>query len=452
MSLVPPMRRDKESTSVPVRIERELARMLPAWRDARLCVALSGGVDSVALLAACADLRTSHAALRLRAMHVHHGLQSDADGWQARCEDLCQRLDVPLEVVRLGLLPRRGESVEAEAREARYAALAERLAPGEALLTAHHEDDQAETVLLQLFRGAGVAGLAAMPSVATLGSGLHLRPLLGAGRAAIEAYAREAGLSWAEDPMNAEARFDRAFLRREVMPRLRARWPAVARSMARSAGHLAEARLLLAELARQDAAVVQDGSRLRVESLRRLSRPRQANLLRWWLAGRGLGMPSAARLASILDNVLEARPDAGPVVTWATGEVRRYRDLLYAMRPLRSPPADWRQSIVPGQAVDLPGGLGRVALVAAAGPAIAAEALTGPLWLRFRRGGERLRPVGDAHTRSLGGLCQAGGIPPWERARMPLLYSDGRLLAAGENWIEARCADPAGGFRLSRLD
>lgn len=436
---------------VAVLIERALARLLPGWPDARLCVALSGGVDSAALLAACAELRAGPSTPGVRAIHVHHGLQPEADDWQVHCDALCRRLGVPLDVVRLALAPRRGESVEAEARAARYAALAGRLAPGEALLTAHHQDDQLETVLLQLFRGAGVAGLAAMPAAAPLGPGLHLRPLLGCGRAVIEAYVREAGLECVLDPMNAATRFDRSFLRLEITPRLRRRWPAVARSAARSARHLAEAQSLLDELAARDAGSVADGECLAVAPLRALSRPRQANLLRWWLRERGLRPLSSARLASVLDDLLPARPDADPLLRWAGGELRRYRGRLYALQPLPVLPRDWQQDIRPGGTVELPGGLGRVGLLRGAAPGLSDEAVSGSLLLRSRRGGDRLRPFGEAHSRTLAELCQAQGVPPWQRGRLPVLVADGRVIAIGERWLEAQAADPAGGWRLVPL-
>jgi tRNA(Ile)-lysidine synthase len=443
-----PMNAGRKEGTVPFSVEQSLARLLPGWPEARLCVALSGGVDSVTLLAVCADLGASHAALRLRAVHVHHGLLPEAEGWLAHCEDLCRRLAVPLEVVRLGLEPRLGASVEAEAREARYEALAARLAPGEALLTAHHEDDQLETVLLQLMRGAGVAGLAAMPASAALGRGVHLRPLLGVAREALETEARSRGLDWVDDPMNSGLRFDRTFLRSQVTPALRQRWPAAGRAVARSARHLAEAQGLLDELAAMDAASVADGECLSVAPLADLARPRQANLVRWWLRSRGLGMPSTARLDSILDDVLTAAPDRLPVVTWPSGEVRRYRGQLHAMPPLGpAPPGTWECAIGIGETVNLPAGRGEVSLVRSAGAGLAAEAVAGAR-VRFRRGGERLRPVAAAPRRGLAALFQLAGIPPWERCRLPVLAAGERALAVGERWIDQDAAVPSAGLRF----
>jgi tRNA(Ile)-lysidine synthase len=420
-------------------VEAALAQRLPAWPEARLCVALSGGVDSVALLHACHALAATHRPLELRAIHVHHGLQAEADGWQQRCEDLCSRLEVPLEVVQLALEPRHGHSVEAEARDARYRALAERLAPGEVLLTAHHQDDQLETVLLQLMRGAGVAGLSAMPAQAPFGPGLHLRPLLGMTRAEMEAQTRAAGLDCVEDPMNSLQRFGRAYLRQQVLPALRARWPAAGGSVARSARHLAEAQGLLQALAEMDGRSLLDHAGcLSVAGLLALPRPRQANVLRWWIGQQGLGMPSTSRLDSILHNVLPARADARPVVTWRTGEIRRYRGLLHAMRPLQSLPAgSWTLAI--GQTLEIEA-VGKLALQRVIGAGLAASDLSGPVEVRLPAGDERLQPAGQGREVLVKDLFRQVHLEPWLRSRIPMVYCGGRLLAVGDRWIAAGSA------------
>jgi len=403
---------------------------------------LSGGVDSVWLLYRCWRLREARPGLRLRAVHVHHGLLPQADAWLRHCESLCARLDVPLEVIRLGLVPRPGESIEAAAREARYAALERLLEPGEALLTAHHQDDQLETVLLQLLRGAGVAGLAAMPGSRPFGRGHHLRPLLAMTRAAIVAEARQAGLEWVEDPSNAAGRFDRGYLRREVVPALRQRWPAAAAVVTRSASHLAEAQGLLDQLAALDAAGSGDGGCLQVAPLLALPRDRQANVLRWWLRGRGVGMPSTARLAAIQDQLLPARGDAGPVVTWATGEVRRYRGRLYAMRPLQAVAGDgWE--LRPGEVLDVPG-VGTLRLEPVVGSGISAVRCPGPFTVRLRQGGERLRLAGRSGKKPVRTLLQEAGIAPWLRERLPFLWHGDQLVAVADLWLAAELTAAAG--------
>ncbi|MGB5260270.1 MAG: tRNA lysidine(34) synthetase TilS, partial [Gammaproteobacteria bacterium] len=217
-----------------------------AWQ-----VAFSGGLDSSVLLHAMATLRERFA-ITLGAVHVHHGLQADADAWANHCRRVCAGYDIPLSVLHADARPVQGESPEAAARHARYTALADWLAPDHCLLTAQHQDDQAETLLLQLLRGAGVHGLASMPVCTAFGEGTHFRPLLLLRRAALHDYALAAGLEWIEDPSNAETGIDRNFLRHAVMPLLQSRWPALSGNLSRSAAHAAEAAGLLDVLAADD--------------------------------------------------------------------------------------------------------------------------------------------------------------------------------------------------------
>ena len=427
---------------IPELLEQELSRLIPGWPNARLGIALSGGIDSTALLHACHRIRMRQPAMSLRALHVAHGLQPAAAGWPAICAALCASLDVPFEAIELELAPPPGASVEAAARDARYAALQSRLAPGEALLTAHHQDDQLETVLLQLFRGAGLAGLAAMPASTTLGDGLLLRPMLGVTRAEIEAYARATGIGRIEDPTNLSPRFDRGLLRRDVIPVLRVRWPSVARTVSRTARHAATAQGLLDELAAIDAVDGIEGDRLLVAHCLGLSRARQVNLLRWWLRRCGLGMPSEARLNSIIDDLLPARAGAQPVVAWPTGEVRRHRGWLHAMRPLEPLV---RKGWVLGVEKSLEAeGVGSVALVPGIGCGFSALRYPGPFELRVRQGGERLQPAGQREEKSVTRLLREAGTAPWLRDRVPLVYSGDSLLAVGEQWIAAAAVAAAG--------
>jgi tRNA(Ile)-lysidine synthase len=427
---------------VPESVERELSRLIPGWPEARLCVALSGGVDSAALLHACHRIRARQPAVSLRAIHVAHGLQPAAADWPAICAALCASLEVPFETIELQLVPPPGASVEAAARDARYAALQSRLASGDVLLTAHHQDDQLETVLLQLFRGAGLAGLAAMPASAPLGHGQLLRPLLGVTRAEIDGYARAAGIERIEDPTNRSPRFDRGLLRRDVTPVLRARWPSVARTVSRTARHAATAQGLLDDLAAIDGADGIEEDRLLVAHCLALTRVRQANLLRWWLRSCGLGMPSEARLNAILDDLLPARAGAQPVVTWPTGEVRRHRGWLHAMQPL-VPVVRKAWTLAAGEAIEAEG-VGSIDLVAGTGCGFSALRYPGPFELRVRQGGERLLPAGQRAEKSVTRLLREAGTEPWLRDRIPLIYSGDSLLAVGEQWIAATAAAAAG--------
>ncbi|MBK1706289.1 tRNA lysidine(34) synthetase TilS [Halochromatium glycolicum] len=387
---------------------------------ARLWLAFSGGLDSHVLLHACSRLREP-LSLRLHAIHVDHGLHPASGDWSNHCRAVCAGLDVPFTGRRVQVSRRPGESLEAVAREVRYRVLAEVLTPGDTLMTAQHLDDQAETLLLALLRGSGVHGLAAMPQSAPLGSGTLLRPLLGIERDALLAYAREHHLCWLDDPANETLAFDRNRLRSRVLPLLRERWPAAARTIARSAGHCADAAQTLDEWADAQLPAVAGGrpSALSVAGLAALQ-PRQARLLlRRWLTARGFLAPSTVLLRRILDEVLGARADATPLVAWPGCEVRRYRDDLFALVPLPPPPAvalDW----VEGHKLELPSGLGWLE---------APQAPLPPLQVRFGEPG-RLCAAEARPRRPLTKLFQEAGIPSWLRPLVPLLV------------------DPAGALRL----
>jgi tRNA(Ile)-lysidine synthase len=399
----------------------------------RPLVAYSGGVDSHVLLHALTRLRREAALPPPLAAHVHHGLQTAADDWVEHCRQVCAALAVPLQVVHVDARSQTGESPEATARRARYAALADALERGACLLTAHQRDDQAETLLLQLLRGAGPAGLAAMPPLAPFGNGWHLRPLLDVSRDDLLAYARAEGLVWVEDPSNRDVRHDRNHLRLNVLPALRARWPSAARTLARAARHQAEAARLLDDLARIDLETARgsDPSLLSVAALQRLPPPRQRNALRGWLADKGLPPPPEARLNAVLDDVLTASVDAMPRVWWQGAEIRRYRDDLYAFAPL--PPHD------PSTVLAWPAAQETLEL-AWLGLNLTRDALSrqGLSWadaeleLHFRQGGETCRVRG--HRRDLRKLMQEAGVPPWQRERIPLVYCKGELV-----WVVGLC-------------
>jgi tRNA(Ile)-lysidine synthase len=368
-------------------------------RDAQVCVALSGGLDSVVLLHALARERERvGAGLRLRAMHVNHGLSPHARRWESACRAQCAALGLPF-VARRVKLQRRGRGLESAAREARYAALAACGAARVAL--AHHRDDQAETVLLNLLRGAGLPGAAAMPETGRLpGSGPEpespqaWRPLLGVSRAQLEDYARRHRLAWVEDESNADEALTRNWLRRALGPQIGLRFPRWREALARAAGHFAEAQALLA---------AGDTDALDLATLRALPPARARQRLRGFLAASGARAPSVARLGEMLRQLLQAAPDAATAVVHDGRLLRCWRGQLALLEPV------------------LPAG--EVALSPARGAGIDLARLGGvPLSVRHRVGGERLRLAANRPSRALKNLCQEAGIPPWERDLMPLLY------------------------------
>lgn len=383
-------------------------------------VAYSGGLDSTVLL----HLAHAQGLPGLQAIHVHHGLQPAADDWVRQAEHQCRQWGVPLTVRQVAVDAQHPQGPEAAARQARYAALHAQLGPDAVLMTAHHASDQAETVLLRLLRGTGVEGIAAMrPLTQSAGNPLW-RPLLAVPKAALLAYAQQHQLQWIEDPHNSEPRYARSWLRGAVMPLLRQRWPDVDSQLGRAASHAADATALLAGLARELLPTVQrsDGG-VSVSGLLALTEAQQRLLLRHWLAELGLPSASAVTLRAAQLEVLRASATAEPLLSWPGAEFRRYRNALYASAPLPAVPvdfsADWDGCTV-------------LALPAACGALQADQTL--PMQVRYASGGERIKPLGDAHTRSLRQLAQQAGVPPWLRRRLPLVFIENRLVSVACIW------------------
>ncbi len=412
----------------------QLRAMIGALHARRLCVAYSGGLDSGALLSALAQLRTRER-FRLRAVHVDHGIQPQSARWARAARARARVLCVPCRIVELSIETSRGESLEAAARDARYRALAAALAPDELLLTAHHQEDQLETVLLALLRGSGVRGLAAMSAVTPWAHTLLLRPLLPVSRAQLEQYVRRRALEWSDDPSNADERFDRNYLRRSVLPLIRQRWPAAAATVTRSARHLAEARRLLEQQALAALEDARDGATVRVSVLRRLSLPQRRNAIQLWIAERGLPPPDHRRLHEICGPLLAARGDAVPKVRWRGAELRRHIDRLFACRVTEQAEQtaverwDWRAH----PWLPLAGG-GALGLVRDRHGDVHLPALPPLLSVRHRLGGERMQ--GPQGRVALKDLLQARGVAPWERATVPLVVHAGRIIAVADLWLD----------------
>ncbi len=443
------------------RVAAQIAPLLPAHSS--ILVGLSGGVDSVVLLHLLHKL-SARFSWQLSALHVHHGISPNADMWSDFCTDLCAGLHISLHIERVDITPLREHGIEAAARKLRHAAFAGQSCDFVAL--AHHADDQAETLLLQLLRGAGVRGASAMPvlmkplairpgyqdtiagslvmssskrSQLAERSGLAgntgpvalVRPLLHCSRREIVDYAAAHQLRWIEDESNADDNYPRNFLRHRVLPLLGERFPAYRDTLARSAQHFAEASSLLDDLAQQDGAQAMAGETLAVAALQSLGHARAKNLLRYFLHHTGAPMPQMVQLDDMLHQLCSARQDAAVCVSYGGWQVRRYQDKVYALRAL----GDFDRSLVlrwNGEAeLDWPALNARLRFVQsrnqhqdqAQGSGISLEKLRrAPVTLRLRNGGEALRPHPDAATRSLRNLLQEHHVPPWRRDRLPLLY------------------------------
>ena len=399
-----------------------------------LCIALSGGLDSTVLLVALAEAsQVSGTALPpLRTLHVDHGLHPDSAVWTESCRRLAESWSIPFESVHVLVRADQGQSPEAAARDARYDALRERLQPGEVLLTAHHADDQVETVLLQWLRGGGLRAIAGMPAMAPFGErSWHARPLLPFTRAELLAWAEQRHLRWQEDPSNADTRFDRNYLRLEVLPALRRRWPAAARTIGRVAQYAREGVAAEAELATRDLAAIRVGVALDCARLRQLPDARQRAALRAWLRALGLPLPSAQTLAALRRDIVVAAADRNPTIDWPGAVVHRYRDRLHAMpREQRSwSTGDWQPGTNPRYVLSERAVL---ELVPAHGAGLSRARLPVNLRVARRAGGESFVPAGNAHRRPLRKWLQERDVLPWRRNELPLIYAGDALVAVGD--------------------
>jgi tRNA(Ile)-lysidine synthase len=371
----------------------------------------------------------------LSALHVHHGLSRNADSWAEFCVAHCRARGIALTVERVAVERDGGRGIEAAARAARYSAY--RALGADCVALAHHLDDQAETVLLQLLRGAGPHGMAAMPAVRALGQGLLIRPMLDVARSDIEAYARLRGLAWIEDESNADTAHARNLLRAEVLPRLATRYPGYRESLARAARNAGDAAALADAVAAQDLAGLATTDGVDAAALAALGCARAANALRYWMRDAGVAMPPRIRLEEALRQLADAPADASPEIALGTHALRRYRGSIRLL-PRGSAPVRWCLPWRGEACVALPDG--RVVHArAAAGEGVSSAKLEGgDAVLRNRRGGERFRVAGNRPRRELKKLFQEAGVAPWERDRLPLLCVGEKVV-----WVPGIGIDPA---------
>jgi tRNA(Ile)-lysidine synthase len=388
----------------------------------RVAVALSGGIDSMVLLDALHSLAPRFA-LRLSAVHVNHRLSPQAGRWAEFCAEACATRGVPLEIHRVEVARRPGQSLEAAARVARYEKLL--AADVDVVALAHHADDQAETILLQLLRGAGPAGLAAMPGYRQRDAGepALLRPMLELPRSTLAAYANARGLVWVDDESNADRRHKRNLLRIDVAPLLAEAFPGYPSVLVRAASHQAEASDLLDELACQDAGDTQHG--LDRAALTALAPARAGNLLRWFLRGEGLRPPSTARLAEMLAQLQTAGADARTRILHDGAEIGCHRGRVVVHAAAAGPYArGWRGE----SSVELPGGILQFERTHGAGIA-AAKFDVAVVTLRSRRGGERIQLAANRPQRAVKKLLYDAQLPIWRRQALPFIWCGEELVA-----------------------
>lgn len=389
-------------------------------------VGYSGGVDSHVLLALCVQLRNI-LPFKFHAIHINHALSPDAGAWQEHCRKICATWEIALSCYVIDARPPQGESLENYARLLRYNKFAELLAEQDMLLTAHHQNDQAETLLLQLMRGSGVKGLSAMPVVRGLGLGYHGRPLLNVARALIHQYAVAEGLSWIEDDSNNKLQHRRNYLRHKIMPALNRFWPSASAMIARAAKHCAEAQECLEAIAREHLAlVVLDRQKLSVQQLLNFSSVIQKLLIRYWLGQQHVMLPSEAKLQQIVTTVLYASVEQQPRVVWGDVQLWRYQNALYLL-PAVLPKITAAIYVWDCQQPLFISDYGVLTAIASVQQGLDV-AWVKMVTVRFRQVGAVYRlPSGERHA--LKKLFQALQVLPWLRGLIPLIYVADELAA-----------------------
>jgi tRNA(Ile)-lysidine synthase len=436
--------------SLPDLVDKAFVSLLASSKKIKsMTIALSGGVDSVVLLHLLHQLQKTHH-FTLKASHVHHGLSKNADKWVKFCEKLCAKLSISLDVYYIQLPQKKSLGIEGEARRLRYEKLLQ--TKTDLVVLAHHEDDQAETFLLQLIRGAGVKGLSSM---AHFDDARKLwRPLLNTSRIEIESYAKKHQLKWIEDESNRNIDFDRNFIRSKVLPILKNRFNHIIKVISRSSAHLAEAQYLLDDLAKIDLkSYLKSNSyihKLHVKTLNNLSHSRAKNVLRYWLEMNDQLMPSKDHLDELLRQVLTAKKDSELKIHLSKEfEIRRYQDEIYIVKTNQKKQKNY-EIIWQGESeILLPNGA-QLNFKKVKGSGINFKFLDNQkLKIRNRQGGEFFKPDSKRPTKKIKQLLQESNLPPWEREFFPMIFVGDELAAVPNFGIDQKYqADP----KLSGLE
>ena len=415
--------------------------ILSEYPDAETCwIAYSGGLDSLVLLHVLATIQ-NEIKPKLVAVHINHGISNDADLWVRHCQDKCANYAVEMQTFSIDLSDKNDKGTEAYAREKRYEVLGNLMSSHDLLLTAHHMDDQVETVLLQLMRGSGPNGLVGMPQAREFSKGILLRPLLDYSREDIRDYALSESLSWVEDESNKSNKYDRNFLRNRIIPELLTRWPGALKTVQRAAKHQAEARCLINEISGNDLEVVCESGyrKLDLSMFNRLSGIRKKNVLRAWIKNNKLETPNARIIEKIIAEVIYANIDRSPCVKWKGGEIRRYREYLYIMKSLPAHDVEMTKPWKLEETLELTSGY--LKAISGKGNGIKKELLSSvTVEIRYRQGGEQIKLSGRRETHDLKKLFQEQGVPPWMRNRIPLIYYENKLIAVADLWLESKYA------------
>jgi len=415
--------------------------ILSRYPDAGTCwIAYSGGLDSHVLLHALAEIKDDIKP-ELVAVHINHGISQDAESWTKHCQRVCEHYTIELQAFSVDLSQKSDKGLEAHAREKRYEVFRNLIDSDDLLLTAHHLNDQVETIVLQLMRGSGPNGLVGMPQAREFSKGFLVRPLLDYSRKEIHDYALSKSLNWVEDESNKSNKHDRNFLRNKIIPQLLSRWPGALKTVQRAARHQAEARCLINEIASNDLDMVCESeyTKLDLSGFSDLSYVRKKNVLRAWIKKNKLETPDAQIIEKINTEVIHANADRNPCIKWKGGEVRRYREYLHIMKSLPAHDAGMRKTWKLEESLKLTSGC--LKAIASRGSGIKKDMLSNnTVEIRYRQGGEKIRPSGRAEIHELKKLYQEEGVLPWDRDRIPLIFHENKLIAVAGLWTEYKYA------------
>lgn len=419
-------------------LKSSLIRACGVKKNSNLVVAFSGGIDSHVLLHSLNKLIRDFN-WQLTAVHINHGLSEQAFEWEKHCQQVCVDLSLPIVIERINIKKTSGHAgIEGEARKLRYQALARHIKKNDYLLTAHHGDDQAETMLLHLFRGTGIQGLAAMSVRQNFSTGYHIRPMLPFTRSSLEEYAEMEELNWVVDHSNLDTRFSRNYLRHTILPAIRSRWPQVDMALNRTASHTRESINLLEQVASVDLRGSRslDDETLDTSVLQKLPPARLSNMLRYWIRQQGISAPSTKKLNEISKSIYTLTRTRQAIISWGDAEILRYRNKLAIRLRRMGPTPDLRLTWDLEHPIILPGTRQLLQAVPVIGKGLSRERTKNAgVVVRFRQGGEQCQLAGRDHHSRVKKLLQAAGIPPWERATMPLVYIDEKIAAIGTRWV-----------------
>jgi len=418
-----------------------LKDILSGYPDAETCwIAYSGGLDSHVLLHLLAEIKNDIKP-ELVAVHINHGMNDSAGLWEKHCQKTCEKYGIELQTFSVDLSHNNNKGVEAFAREKRYEVFGNLIRSHDLLLTAHHMNDQVETIFLQLMRGSGPDGLAGMPQVREFSKGFLLRPLLDYSREDIHDYALKKSLSWVEDDSNKSNKYDRNFVRNKIIPELLTRWPGALKTVQRVAKHQADVRSLINEISKSDLVKLCDSDyrKLDISEFDNLSYIRKKNVLRACIKINKLNTPNARIIEKIIAEVIHANTDRNPCIRWQGGEVRRYRGYLYIMKSLVAHDVEMNKPWKLEESLKLTSGCLRA--VSGIGNGIKKDMLSNDrVEIRYRQGGEQIRPSGRTGLHELKKLFQEQGVLPWLRDRIPLIFYENELIAVADLWVESKYA------------